>query len=155
ANGTASISTAALSAAAHTINAIYTDTLPDTNFAASSAVALNGYVVAATATTITSFTVSPVSGSNVFGQPVTLVATVSSTTAGIPNAGRVTFWDGPVGSGINLGSGNVNVATGQASITTTALSAATHTINAVYADMLPDTNFATSPIVSLSGYVVS
>src|SRR5262249_5472023 len=146
--------TAMLSATSHTITAVYTDTPPDARYAPSAEVTLNGIVVTPAPTTITGVTASPATGIALFGQTVTLTATVNSSVAGIPQAGSVTFWDGAVGTGTNLGTGPIDPTTGKASITTAVLTAATHTIRAVYADTLPDINYSASPVASLSGYVV-
>jgi YVTN family beta-propeller protein len=80
-----------------------------------------------------------------FGQIVTFTATVTSAAAGTPT-GTVTFKDGAT----SLGAVTLN-ASGQASLSTTALSVGTHTITAVYGGSL---NFATSTSGSLTQTVI-
>ncbi|MBM3993495.1 MAG: hypothetical protein FJ303_05000, partial [Planctomycetes bacterium] len=94
------------------------------------------------ATTNTGLSASPSSGA-VYGQNVTLVATITSP-AGTPPAGStVTFWDGPVNTGINLGT-RFTDSLGRATLVTNALSVGNHPqINAVFTDTV-DTNFDTS-----------
>jgi hypothetical protein len=84
---------------------------------------------AATTTTLTS-SLNP----STFGQSVTFTATVSSSS-GVP-IGLVTFMDGAA----SIGTISLN-ASGQASLSTAALSVGNHTITAVYGGSL---NFATS-----------
>jgi hypothetical protein len=78
---------------------------------------------AATTTTVTS-SANP----SVFGQPVTFTATVATGGAGTPT-GNVQFFDGatPIGGAVALN------ASGQAQVTTSALSVGNHTITANYA----------------------
>jgi len=74
-----------------------------------------------------------------FGQSVTFTASVTVNlpgTGNVPSGETVTFKDGTT----TLGTGTTN-ASGVATFSTSALSAATHSITAVYAG---DTNFATS-----------
>jgi hypothetical protein len=85
------------------------------------------------ATTSTMLAASP--NPSVFGQSVTFTAAVTSSAAGVPT-GTVTFQDGAT----PLGTGTVN-GSGQATLTTAALSAGAHTITAAYSG---DTNFAAS-----------
>jgi hypothetical protein len=63
----------------------------------------------------------------------------------------VTFWNGPVGTGTNLGSGTVN-SSGVATITTSALPLGTLTINAVYSNGV-NTNYLPSAPQSLTQIV--
>ena len=77
------------------------------------------FTAAATTTTTIATSATP----SVFGQPVTLTATV---TGGTPT-GTVTFRDGPT----TLGTGTVN-GSGQASLTTAALAVGAHSITAAY-----------------------
>jgi subtilisin-like proprotein convertase family protein len=78
---------------------------------------------AATTTTVTS-SANP----SVFGQPVTLTATVATAGAGTPT-GNVQFFDGatPIGGAVALNG------SGQAQVTTSTLSTGNHTITAQYA----------------------
>jgi hypothetical protein len=82
---------------------------------------------AATTTTVTS-SVNP----SVFSQAVTFQATVSAVSpgAGTPS-GTVTFKDGTCAAGTTLGSAALN-GSGQASVSTSALNAGSHTIRACY-----------------------
>jgi hypothetical protein len=83
--------------------------------------------------TTTSFTSAP--NPSVFGQSVTLTATVviSGAGAGTPN-GTVTFFDG----GSSIGTGSLN-ASGQATMTIASLAVGTH--NAITATYSGDANF--------------
>jgi autotransporter-associated beta strand protein len=131
--GRATFVLANLSVGAHTLTAVYNG---DTNFRASTSTPATQTVnQAATTTTLTAS-----AGGTVFGQPVTLTATVNvtppgSTSAGTPG-GTVIFRDGTT----TLGSTALN-ASRQAALTTTALTAGSHTITAVYTG---DTNFSGS-----------
>jgi uncharacterized repeat protein (TIGR01451 family) len=133
ASGQASVSTAALSTSSHQITAEYGG---DSNFNASTtAVAATQTVNKAATTTAVATSKSP----SVFGESVTFTATVSPTAPGAgPRTGTVTFVD--TTTGITLGSSAVN-AGGVATLATTALSVATHTITASYSG---DGNFNTS-----------
>lgn len=88
--------------------------------------------------TTTGFASSP--NPSTFGQAVTFTATVTHQGAGTPT-GTVSFFDGTT----NLGSSSLN-GTGVATLTTSALMAATHNVSAVYNG---DANFApsTSPML--------
>ncbi len=93
---------------------------------------------AATATSVTS-SLNP----SIYGQAVTLTATVSATPPGAGSpTGTVTFLDGAT----SLGTGTLNAA-GVASFSTSSLSVATHSITASYGG---DTSFnvSTSPVLS-------
>jgi hypothetical protein len=79
--------------------------------------------------------------SPVFGQQVTLSATVSSSTAGAPS-GTVSFFD----NGVPIGSGNVN-ASGLATLNISSLSVGAHPITAQYSG---DANFAPTNSAALS-----
>jgi hypothetical protein len=76
----------------------------------------------------------------------TLTATISAPLGTAPT-GTVEFWDGPVGTGTNLGTGAVvqkisgGVISFQASISTTFATTGAHSLHAVYSG---DSNFATS-----------
>src|SRR5438876_12198110 len=96
--GTASFSTSGLSVANHTITANY---LGDSNFNTSTSTALTQTVNKGNSTT----TVSSSANSSVFGQSVTLTATVSaqSPASGTPT-GTVQFLDGST----NIGTGTLS-----------------------------------------------
>ena len=123
--GTASITTASLSVGNnHTITAVYTGAA---NFAASTG-ALNPYAVAED-TTATTLSATPAANS-VFGQSVTLAATVANMSSLVfVNGGTVSFYNGATLLGTSL-----PVVNGLASITTTALPVnASLSLTAVYA----------------------
>jgi alpha-tubulin suppressor-like RCC1 family protein len=126
----ASLTTSSLSGGAHTIQASYSG---NANVSASSGAMSQTVNQAATTT---AFSASPVSPS-VFGQSVTLTATVSSS-AGTPD-GSVTFTDSVAGV---LGTGTLD-GSGVATLTTSSLSIGAHTITASYGG-------ATSFLVSAS-----
>ncbi len=86
----------------------------------------NDFVLTATnAETVTFVTASP--SPSVWGDTVTLTATVEPATAGAGTpSGTVTFYDGS----ISLGS--ITIVSGVAELVTSALSAGSHTITAVY-----------------------
>lgn len=131
--GLATFSTTALAAGSHTITAAYGG---DSNYGASTSSAVTQVVTQSASTAAVTSSVNP---SN-FGSPVTFTATVSGT-GGTPS-GTVTFKDGST----TLGTGTLN-GSGQATLTTSALLAGSHSIIAVYGG---DTNFApaTSPVYS-------
>ena len=127
--GTASYSTATLLAGSRSITAVYSS---DGNFTASTSSALTQTVnQSATATAVTS-SVNP----SVFGQSVTFTATVAAVAPGAGTAtGAVTFKDGAT----VLGTGALG--SGTATFATSALTAASHSITAVYGG---DGNFTSS-----------
>lgn len=118
--GTATLNTSALGVGLHSITAAYGG---DTNYAGSSAAAVNQSVAADG--TITAVTASP--SPSVYSQAVTFTATVSAAApgSGVP-AGTVTFEDGTT----KLGTGILS--NGVATFTTSTLSVGTHRITAVY-----------------------
>lgn len=128
--GTAALTTAALSTGGHAIGANYAG---DANFNTSSGTLPTQTVNKAGTTTTLAAAPNP----SVFGQNVTLTATVAATApgAGLPT-GTVNFFDGitPIGSGV-LDAGGV------ATLTTAALAVNAHMVSAQYAG---DTNFNTS-----------
>lgn len=97
-------------------------TTTDLDSNAAGQLAVPGTLAAATSTIVTS-SVNPA----VFAQSVTFTASVTSSGAGIPT-GTVTFMDGVT----SLGTATLN-ATGTATISTAALSVASHSVTAVYA----------------------
>jgi large repetitive protein len=138
--GTAtSVATSALPAGTHSITAVFTPTSA-ASFTASTSSAIS-YVVNAAGATATTTTVaaSPPSPTTA-GTSVTFTATVTPNTA----AGSVQFKDGTN----NLGSA-VTVASGTATLTTTMLSQATHSISAVFTPTTL-TAFNTSTSASIS-----
>ncbi len=146
----ATFSTSTLSTASHSITAAYTS--GDANFIPSAVSASVTQVVnkAATSTTVGT---SP--NPSVYGQTVTITATVSvaspGTTAVAYPTGTVTFYDG----GTSIGSGTLSVMSGhdQATLTTSTLSTATHSITAAYTS--GDGNFIASPVSPAISQVVN
>jgi len=146
ATGHASCTTSALSAGSHSITGVYGG---NANFAGSTSSVLTQTVNKVATTTGMASSANPSSA----GQSVTFTATVSTT--GTPT-GTVTFKDGSATLCAAVG-----LATGQASCTTSALSAGSHSITGVYSG---DGTFATStspaltqtvnapPVVHHSGY---
>jgi len=125
----ATFTTSALTLGSHSITAVYGG---DTNFTTSTSPALTQNVLQATTTAVTS-TQNP----SVVGQSVTFTATVTPSGAGTPT-GTVTFKDGTT----ILGTGTLNGSSPpQATFTTSALAAGSHSITAVYGG---DANFGTS-----------
>lgn len=129
-SGQATFGTAALTAGAHSITVLYAG---DANFQTSTSGAITQTVNQASTGTALTSSVNP----SVFGQSTTLTATVSAIApgAGTPT-GTVEFRDGAT----VLGSGTLN-GSGVATLATSALSAGSHTLSAVYAG---DSNFLTS-----------
>jgi hypothetical protein len=148
--GVATLVTNALTAGAHTINAVYSD--PSNNFQTSTGT-ITGYKVTGAPTTVVLVSANPTSGGAVYGQPVMLSATVTSPAVpsgpGPVPVGSVKFVD--QATNVTLGTGTIG-AGGIASITTTALSQGTHTIVATYTDTVdPYFNSSTG---NLTGYQV-
>jgi len=112
---------------AATLNVYYTG---DSTYAESTASKSFAVIQATTATKLTYTAQSVYAGS-----PMTLTATVTSTTTS-PNSGTVTFWNGAT----YLGSGTLSTS-GVASLTTTAVIAGTARLYAVYSG---NSNCATS-----------
>ena len=140
--GQATYVTSALAVGSHSVTAVYAG---DPSFLSSTSAATSQAVnQAGTATALASAT-----NPSVFGQSVTFTATVSANApgAGAPT-GSVTFMDGAA----ILGTGALN-GLDQATFTTAALGAATHSITAVYggdASFLTSTSAATSQVVNQS-----
>jgi YVTN family beta-propeller protein len=125
-SGDATFATSSLAPGAHSITAVYGG---DANYAGSTSAAVNEQIQATTTTTL-----SPVTGA-VYGSPVKLTATVSSSVSGTPT-GTVTFLDGVT----TLGTGTLN-SSGMATFTTSLLSVGSHTLSASYGG---DSSFAPS-----------
>src|SRR5204862_1153242 len=117
----ATCATSTLSVGSHSITAVYSG---DTNFTTSTSAVLTQVVNQSSTTTTLTSSANP----SVFGQSVTFTATVAAVApgAGTPT-GTVTFKDG----GATLGIGNLS--SGQATLSTTSLSVASHSVTAVYA----------------------
>ncbi len=111
----------------------------NTNYAASSSSAL----VETVSTTPTTTKLTSSAATSLSGKSITFTANVSSST-GVPT-GSVTFSD----SGNTLGSAAVN-GSGVATLTTSSLSASTHSITATYGG---DTNYVTSTSAPVSEVV--
>jgi parallel beta-helix repeat protein len=120
ANGTASLTTSALSLGTHFITARY---LGSNNFNPSSATISQAVTLIATSLTLTA---TPNPANN--GQSVQIVATATSAVAGMLPVGTVTFYDG----NSILGTADIGEK-GSASFSTSGLSVGTHTLHAVLA----------------------
>ena len=126
---TATFTTSALSVGAHSITAVYTGAA---NYAPSTSAAITQTVNQAPTATSVATSGTP----SVYGTAVTFTATVT------PGAtGTVTFYDGATSLGTGILSGNT------ATLTTSALTAGSHSITAVYEG---DTNYisSTSPAIT-------
>jgi hypothetical protein len=136
ASGQATFATSALLAGSHSITVIYGG---DGNFSSSTSAAVAQTVNKTATTTTLSSSASP----SVYGQAVTLTATVSPVAPGGGTAtGIVTFYDGST----NIGTGVLN-ASGQATLTISTLSVASHNLTATYAG---DANCTSSSSGTLS-----
>jgi hypothetical protein len=129
-SGTAVFTTSALFAGSHSISASYGG---DTNFSGSTAAAVTQTVNQDGSTaTVSNSSVNP----SVFGQSVTLGATVSAAAPGSGTpTGIVTFYDG------STILGTAGLSSGSASYTTSSLTVGTHSITASYGG---NTNFTGS-----------
>jgi hypothetical protein len=137
-SGQATLNISTLGTGTHSITAQYSG---DVNFASStSAVQELGISVRNTSTVLTS-SLNPAVG----GQSVTLTATVA-TTAGGAATGTVTFLDGAT----SIGTGTLNSG-GLATLSTTSLSVASHSITASYGG---DVNSATSVSAAVTEDIV-
>jgi len=117
-SGQATFATSALLPGNHSITAVYSG---DGNFSAGTSPVLTQTVNLGTSSTAVISSANP----STVGQSVTFTATVSGLV--IQPTGTVTFMDGVT----TLGTGNIN-ASGQATFTTSALGAGSHSITAVY-----------------------
>ena len=132
--GAAITSTSTLTGGTHSLTAVY---LGSTSYAGSTSAVVTQTVNHAT--TATGLGVSPLS--SVYGQSVTLTATISSSSQNM--SGTVTFKDGAT----TLGTGTVSSST--ATLTVTTLSPAIHVLTATYNG---DTNYSGStsaPVLNL------
>jgi hypothetical protein len=121
-SGSASTSTAALAVGSHTVTVAYAG---DSNFATSNGTLAGGQAVNQASTTVgLTSSINP----SVFGQSVTLTATVGPVApgTGIPT-GTVTFKNGAT----TLGSGTLN-GSGVATLNTSALAVGSHSLTADY-----------------------
>ena len=125
--GKATLSTAALAGGSHSITAVYSG---DGTFATSTSAVLTQIVNKPATTTAVASSLNP----STAGQTVTFTATVTSASPGTLT-GTVAFFDGAT----SLGTGTVTA--GQATLSTSALAAGSHSITAVYSG---DATFATS-----------
>ena len=120
AGGSATFTTSALAAAIHSIAAVYAG---DTNFTASTSPTLKQSVMRDGTTTTVASTANPA----VFGQTVTIVATVKAKTPGSGTpTGTVTFKDGTTTLGTRT------LSSGRATFTSASLALGNHSITAVY-----------------------
>jgi sugar lactone lactonase YvrE len=132
ANGTASFTTATLTAGSHTLTATFTG---DTNHATSTSLSIAEQIVQNSAIALAS-SANPAPS----GAMVVFTARVSGPTSTMPT-GSITFTD----SGTTLGSVTVD-ATGAASLSSSTLAVGTHTVTAGYTG---DPNFAAVTSVPL------
>ena len=142
----------ALAPGVHTIYAIYSGA-NDANFAASISAGLTFTVFAATPTVKVTASPAAPPATDVYSQPVTLTATLSSTS-GVPSFGPVQFFDNGNNITGTLLQGNVvYYGNGTYQLVTTALLPGIHAIFAYYPGST-DGSFAPS-IGTLSNYTVS
>jgi hypothetical protein len=137
-SGTASINVSSLSVATHGITAVY---VGDGNFATSTASSVNQVVNESSTTT----SVSSSDANAVYGEHVTLTATVAAASpgSGTPNGGIVTFYaDNNTGSPLGTGT----VSNGIATLNNVTLPVGDHGITASYAG--DGTDFLSSNSVS-------
>jgi hypothetical protein len=120
--GSASITTTSLATGTDHLFASYTPTV--TSFQSSESASITQTVLAATTVTLTNSPTSPV-----YGQLVTLTATVKSTS-GTPS-GNIEFIDTYFGTSGLLGTVNLN-GNGVAALTTSALQGGSNSLTAVY-----------------------
>jgi len=134
-NGVATLVVSNLAIGIHPLSATYVD---DTNFLPSTSADLSQTINKANTTTALTSSANP----SLFGQPITLTATVApvSLGAGVP-VGTVTFRDGVT----NLGTGTLSG--GTATFVTSNLSVGAHTLSAVYSGNL---NFNVSTSANLT-----
>lgn len=138
------VNTPTIPVGSHTIGAVYGG--DNATYSASPIGTLNSYVVQKTGTN-TALTATPVN-SSVFGQTVTLQATVTAaapSTAAPPSGGTVTFFDGAVA----LGTPQIVNSSGVATFVVSNLTVNPHTLTAIYnGDNTTYTASAASPAVN-------
>ena len=136
--GSASFSTNGLSVASHSITAVYGG---DVNYNTSTSAALTQVVNKSASTVGLASSANP----SVFGQSVTLTATVSAASPGSGTpTGTVTFKDGATSLATNT------LTAGSATYTSSTLSVTSHSITAVYNG---DSSFTTNTSSALSQVV--
>jgi LPXTG-site transpeptidase (sortase) family protein len=133
-SGQATLTMSALLAGTHSITAVYSG---DSSYSTSTSAALSQQVNKTGTTSSITADINP----SVFGESVMFTATVASVTSGTPT-GTVEFFNGAT----NLGTVTLD-SSGQATLSTSTLSVATHSITVVYAG---DANFdaSTSSVLS-------
>ena len=130
-SATATFTTATLPVGGHSITAVFPGDF--TYFTSTSSVVTQTVNLASTTTAITNSSLNP----STYGQSVTFTASVTAVAPGTGTpTGTVTFKDG----GTTIGTGTLN-GSGIATLTTSSLSAASHSITAVYGG---DSGFASS-----------
>ncbi len=135
----ATLTYSSLTASSHSLTATYGG---DTNFVTSTSAVLGQTVNQSKTTTTLSTSLSP----STYGQSVTFTATVAAVAPGSGTpGGTVNFYDGNT----LLGSGTLALSNGsdQATYTTSALGASSHSITATYQG---DANFVTSTSAAVS-----
>jgi autotransporter-associated beta strand protein len=141
-NGVAIFTTSSLSAASHSISAVFATNNITNGFFTSTGTATQVVNAANTITTVTT-SKSP----TVFGENVTFTATVNTLSpgSGIPVGGTVTFFDNTGSGPVQIGSGAIsaNGPVGQATFSTSSLSVTTHNISATFV-AASSPNFKTS-----------
>ncbi len=145
-NGAATFTSSALAVGSHSITASYAG---DSSFLASVSTALPQVVSKAG----TSMGVSSLTNPSVFGQPVSLTASVGTLApgAGVPS-GTVTFMDG------SSSVGTASLISGTASFTSGALGAGSHSITATYGgngNFLASASGALAQIVSKANTTIT
>jgi hypothetical protein len=135
-NGVATLVLSSLTAGRHPLTAVFSD--PNGNFVSSTSSSVFVTVTAAK----TSATLQSSASSTIYGQPVTLTATVTnSQTTALPTC-KVTFKDGGTVVGI------ATVSNGVATLVLSSLKAGNHTFTAVFTDCAG--NFVTSTSAAIS-----
>jgi Bacterial Ig-like domain (group 3)/FG-GAP-like repeat len=140
-SGQATYTTTALSTGAHSITAAYGG---DSNFSASTSSAIMVTVNAAPSAVATTTTLSATPASGVAGTAITFAAKVAAASGTAIPTGSVNFLDGTT----SIGTQNLD-ATGNASVSDSALTAGSHSVTAQYAGA---TGFSgsTSPPVTVT-----
>ena len=138
--GQAMLMTSALIAGSHPITAQYGG---DINFSTSTSSPALNQVVNPVGTVGTTTGLNSLVNPSVFGQTVTLTATVTPASGTTVPAGSVTFLDG----GTSIGSGNLDN-TGKATLQTATLSVSTHLLTAQYGGSASFSASVSSPALS-------